>query len=113
VDGDVSKGMAQSDSKITKGGTYNPLTVYSSAISRDFSRFLFTVGARIPAQVWFFIGSFCWVFDLLVVFRNWLDFCSFFSIFFGEEVYEGEMIWNGFGLFVFSYAFVISIGHGS
>ncbi|KAL5546926.1 hypothetical protein UlMin_006613 [Ulmus minor] len=40
--------------KITKGGTYNPLTVLSSAISGDFSRFLFTVGARIPAQV---VGS--------------------------------------------------------
>ncbi|KAA8517854.1 hypothetical protein F0562_015323 [Nyssa sinensis] len=40
--------------KLTKGGTYNPLTVLSDAISGDFSRFLFTVGARIPAQV---IGS--------------------------------------------------------
>ncbi|KAA8517856.1 hypothetical protein F0562_015355 [Nyssa sinensis] len=40
--------------KLTKGGTYNPLTVLSNAISGDFSRFLFTVGARIPAQV---IGS--------------------------------------------------------
>ncbi|CAL5351694.1 unnamed protein product [Camellia sinensis] len=37
--------------KITKGATYNPLTVLASSISGDFSRFLFTVGARIPAQV--------------------------------------------------------------
>nr|QIJ58696.1 small basic intrinsic protein 2-1 [Paeonia lactiflora] len=41
-------------SKISKGGAYNPLTVLSGAISGDFSRFLYTVGARIPAQV---IGS--------------------------------------------------------
>lgn len=41
-------------SKVTKGGAYNPLTVLSSAISGDFSNFLFTVGARIPAQV---VGS--------------------------------------------------------
>lgn len=40
--------------KITNGGTYNPLTLLSAAITGDFSRFLFTVGARIPAQV---IGS--------------------------------------------------------
>ncbi|OMP03196.1 Major intrinsic protein [Corchorus olitorius] len=40
--------------KVTKGGAYNPLTVLSSAISGDFANFLFTVGARIPAQV---IGS--------------------------------------------------------
>ncbi|XP_059668255.1 probable aquaporin SIP2-1 [Cornus florida] len=40
--------------KVTKGGAYNPLTVLSGAISGDFSRFLLTVGARIPAQV---IGS--------------------------------------------------------
>lgn len=45
-------------SKITKGGTYNPLTVLSSAISGEFSRFLFTVGARIPAQVIFFFFLF-------------------------------------------------------
>lgn len=37
--------------KVTKGGAYNPLTVLSGAISGDFKRFLFTVGARIPAQV--------------------------------------------------------------
>ncbi|KAG5252602.1 aquaporin SIP2.1 family protein [Salix suchowensis] len=40
--------------KVTKGGTYNPLTILSSAISGDFSQFLFTIGARIPVQV---IGS--------------------------------------------------------
>ncbi|CAA2974153.1 probable aquaporin SIP2-1 [Olea europaea subsp. europaea] len=37
--------------KATKGGAYNPLTILSSAISGDFSNFLFTVGARIPIQV--------------------------------------------------------------
>ncbi|KAL2480835.1 putative aquaporin SIP2-1 [Abeliophyllum distichum] len=37
--------------KATKGGAYNPLTILSSAISGDFSNFLFTVGARIPVQV--------------------------------------------------------------
>lgn len=37
--------------KLTKGGTYNPLTILSSAISANFSQFLFIVGARIPAQV--------------------------------------------------------------
>lgn len=37
--------------KVTKGGAYNPLIVLSSAISGNFSHFLFTVGARIPAQV--------------------------------------------------------------
>ncbi|KAI3472401.1 hypothetical protein Pfo_029522 [Paulownia fortunei] len=40
--------------KATKGGAYNPLTLLSSAISGDFSNFLFTLGARIPAQV---VGS--------------------------------------------------------
>ncbi|EEF38714.1 aquaporin sip2.1, putative [Ricinus communis] len=40
--------------KISKGAAYNPLTIFSSAISGDFSQFLLTVGARIPAQV---IGS--------------------------------------------------------
>ncbi|KAK4481797.1 hypothetical protein RD792_012708 [Penstemon davidsonii] len=40
--------------KITKGGAYNPLTVLSAAISGNFSDFLFTLGARIPAQV---VGS--------------------------------------------------------
>lgn len=38
-------------SKATDGGAYNPLTVLATAISGDFSNFLFTVGARIPAQV--------------------------------------------------------------
>ncbi|KAK2970832.1 hypothetical protein RJ640_016628 [Escallonia rubra] len=37
--------------KVAKGGAYNPLTVLSGAISGDFTTFLFTVGARIPAQV--------------------------------------------------------------
>lgn len=37
--------------KATKGGAYNPLTILSSAISGDFSNFLFIVGARIPIQV--------------------------------------------------------------
>lgn len=36
---------------ITRGGSYNPLTVLASAISGDFRKFLFTVSARIPAQV--------------------------------------------------------------
>ncbi|KAK6120422.1 hypothetical protein DH2020_045836 [Rehmannia glutinosa] len=40
--------------KVTKGGAYNPLTVLSAAVSGDFSDFLFTLGARIPAQV---VGS--------------------------------------------------------
>ncbi|KAE8125078.1 hypothetical protein FH972_019914 [Carpinus fangiana] len=40
--------------KNTKGGAYNPLTVLAAAISGDFRRFLFDVGARIPTQV---IGS--------------------------------------------------------
>ncbi|GAV70973.1 MIP domain-containing protein [Cephalotus follicularis] len=40
--------------KVTKGGAYNPLTILSAAISGDFSNFIFTAGARIPAQV---IGS--------------------------------------------------------
>ncbi|KAL8232673.1 hypothetical protein R6Q57_002451 [Mikania cordata] len=38
-------------SKITNGGAYNPLTVLSSAISGNFTKFLFTVGSRIPLQV--------------------------------------------------------------
>nr|UXY92429.1 aquaporin SIP2-1 [Helianthus tuberosus] len=37
--------------KVTNGGAYNPLTVLSSAISGSLSKFLFTVGARIPFQV--------------------------------------------------------------
>ncbi|KAL3629832.1 hypothetical protein CASFOL_027054 [Castilleja foliolosa] len=40
--------------KATKGGAYNPLSLLSAAISGDFSNFLFTLGARIPAQV---VGS--------------------------------------------------------
>lgn len=37
----------------TNGGAFNPLAVLSSAITGDFSNFLFTVGARIPVQVLF------------------------------------------------------------
>ncbi|KAA0053919.1 putative aquaporin SIP2-1 [Cucumis melo var. makuwa] len=37
--------------KISNGSAYNPLTILSAAFSGDFSRFLFVVGARIPAQV--------------------------------------------------------------
>ncbi|GFQ04435.1 probable aquaporin sip2-1 [Phtheirospermum japonicum] len=37
-----------------EGGAYNPLTVLSAAVSGDFENFLFTLGARIPAQV---VGS--------------------------------------------------------
>ncbi|PWA55544.1 small and basic intrinsic protein 2,1 [Artemisia annua] len=37
--------------KVTKGGAYNPLTVLSSAISGSFGKFLFTIGSRIPLQV--------------------------------------------------------------
>jgi aquaporin SIP len=39
--------------KFTKGASFNPLAVLSSAISGDFSQFLFTIGTRIPAQVCF------------------------------------------------------------
>lgn len=39
--------------KISKGAAYNPLSILSAAFSGDFSSFLFTVGARIPAQVLF------------------------------------------------------------
>lgn len=38
-------------SKLTKGGAYNPLMVLAPAMSGDSSTFLYTVGARIPAQV--------------------------------------------------------------
>ncbi|PWA45345.1 small and basic intrinsic protein 2,1 [Artemisia annua] len=37
--------------KVTQGGAYNPLTVLSSAISGSFGKFLFTLGSRIPLQV--------------------------------------------------------------
>ncbi|KAK6803277.1 hypothetical protein RDI58_001061 [Solanum bulbocastanum] len=37
--------------KATKGGAYNPLTILSGAISGDLTNFIFTVAARIPAQV--------------------------------------------------------------
>ncbi|KAL3625013.1 hypothetical protein CASFOL_031681 [Castilleja foliolosa] len=36
--------------KATNGGAYNPLTVFSAAVSGDFENLLFTLGARIPAQ---------------------------------------------------------------
>lgn len=49
--------------KATKGGAYNPLTLLSAAISGDFSNFLFTLGARIPAQVPF---SFFFLFFVLI-----------------------------------------------
>ncbi|RVW15791.1 putative aquaporin SIP2-1 [Vitis vinifera] len=52
--------------KISKGGAYNPLTVLAGAISGDFSRFLFTVGARIPAQGVKKIGSVEYYLNLLV-----------------------------------------------
>lgn len=48
--------------KATKGGAYNPLTILSGAISGDLTNFIFTVAARIPAQVCF------------------LHFLSFFSL---------------------------------
>lgn len=38
-------------SKVTKGGSYNPLTILAGAISGNFRNFLFILGARIPAQV--------------------------------------------------------------
>ncbi|KAK6127166.1 hypothetical protein DH2020_039095 [Rehmannia glutinosa] len=44
--------------KATKGGAYNPLTLLSAAISGDFSNFLFTLGARIPAQA--HLGHLSW-----------------------------------------------------
>ncbi|XP_016580449.1 uncharacterized protein LOC107878073 isoform X4 [Capsicum annuum] len=37
--------------KATKGGAYNPLTILSGAISGDLTNFIFTVAARIPAQI--------------------------------------------------------------
>ncbi|KAE8716986.1 putative aquaporin SIP2-1 [Hibiscus syriacus] len=40
--------------KVTNGGSYNPLFIFASAVSGGFVHFLFSVGARIPAQV---IGS--------------------------------------------------------
>ncbi|KAF6174030.1 hypothetical protein GIB67_039981 [Kingdonia uniflora] len=38
-------------SKITKGGSYNPLTLLSPTIFGIFSGFLFTLCIRIPTQV--------------------------------------------------------------
>ncbi|CDP07174.1 unnamed protein product [Coffea canephora] len=48
--------------KATKCETYNPLTIFSSAISGNFTQFLFILCARIPAQMkicllWKGIGS--------------------------------------------------------
>ncbi|EPS64248.1 hypothetical protein M569_10534, partial [Genlisea aurea] len=40
--------------KVTRGGSYNPITILADAVSGDYSNFLFSVGARIPAQV---VGS--------------------------------------------------------
>ncbi|MQM11566.1 hypothetical protein Taro_044475 [Colocasia esculenta] len=37
---------------LTRGGSYNPLTVLASAMSGDFPRFVLTVLGRIPAQVY-------------------------------------------------------------
>ncbi|KAK9690230.1 hypothetical protein RND81_09G114100 [Saponaria officinalis] len=37
--------------EFAKGGAYNPLSILGAAISGGFSKFLFTVFARIPAQV--------------------------------------------------------------
>lgn len=37
--------------KLTNGGAYNPLMLLSTAVSADFPTFLFTLAARIPAQV--------------------------------------------------------------
>lgn len=42
--------------KWTHGGAYNPLTVLAGAVSGDFSNFLFSLGARIPTQVTFFVS---------------------------------------------------------
>lgn len=52
---------------ITRGGSYNPLTVLASAISGDFRKFLFTVGARIPAQV---VGSITGVWLIIEIFPD-------------------------------------------
>lgn len=53
--------------KATNGGAYNPLTILSSAISGDLTNFLFTVGARIPAQVF---GSITGVGLIIAAFPN-------------------------------------------
>ncbi|XP_021749166.1 probable aquaporin SIP2-1 [Chenopodium quinoa] len=37
--------------KFARGASYNPLNILAGAISGGFSRFLFIIGARIPAQV--------------------------------------------------------------
>nr|AMW03277.1 aquaporin SIP [Tamarix hispida] len=43
--------MAKINLSCGKGGAYNPLTVLAGGLSGNFSRFLFSIGARIPAQV--------------------------------------------------------------
>ncbi|KVH95045.1 hypothetical protein Ccrd_002886 [Cynara cardunculus var. scolymus] len=43
--------------KLTNGAAYNPLTVLSSAISGNFTTFLFTVGSRIPFQMHIGVSS--------------------------------------------------------
>lgn len=48
-------------------GSYNPLTVLVDAISANFNRFLFTLGARIPAQV---LGSILGVRLLIATFSD-------------------------------------------
>ncbi|PHT59421.1 putative aquaporin SIP2-1 [Capsicum baccatum] len=53
--------------KATKGGAYNPLTILSGAISGDLTNFIFTVAARIPAQVF---GSITGVRLIIAAFPN-------------------------------------------
>lgn len=53
--------------KATNGGAYNPLTILSSAISGDLTNFLYTVGVRIPAQVF---GSITGVGLIIAAFPN-------------------------------------------
>lgn len=76
--------------KITHGGSYNPLMVLSTAISGDFETFLYTVGARIPAQVYVCLfvtwGLVCWLLVMLIMlFMNicWFVDCCFLSKFKG------------------------------
>ncbi|XP_059288249.1 probable aquaporin SIP2-1 [Lycium ferocissimum] len=54
-------------SKATEGGAYNPLTILSGAISGNLSNFIFTVAARIPAQVF---GSITGVILIIAAFPN-------------------------------------------
>lgn len=50
-------------SKLTNGGSYNPLIVLASAVSGGFAHFLFTVAARIPAQVNVFLQQIICIFN--------------------------------------------------